>query len=173
MERLQIRRGERRVIGTLVVILLGVSLLRWIHQSAPDYDRKSYRAFDAALAQRLDSWKADHNKKLSRYYPDVDSLEDTTKVEKAEKESVRSGDPSDSSPKSTEQKVIDLNRAGTDQLEKLPGIGPVIAGRIKRWRDEHGGYQRESDLRKVKGIGTKRLEKIKPLVTVDSLQVGK
>lgn len=173
MERLQIRRGERRVIGILVVILLGVSLFRWIHQSAPAYDRKTYRTFDAALTQRLDSWKTQHNKKLSRYYPEADSLKDTTEVETKERGTVKNIDSPESSRKSTKQQTIDINRASTDQLEKLPGIGPVIADRIKSWRDEHGGYQKISDLRKVKGIGVKRLEKIKPLVIVDSLQVGK
>ncbi len=61
---------------------------------------------------------------------------------------------------------IDLNNCTVSELETLPGIGPIIAGRIIEYRQQFGNFQSLEDLLLVKGIGTKRLEKIAPLVIV-------
>ena len=61
---------------------------------------------------------------------------------------------------------VNLNTAGTDQLTAIPGIGEAMAQRIVEWRDEHGPFRRVEDLMKVKGIGEKSLEKMRPHVTV-------
>jgi competence protein ComEA len=52
---------------------------------------------------------------------------------------------------------INVNTSTADRLTELPGIGPVIAGRIAAWRDEHGTFRVPEDLIKVKGIGPARL----------------
>lgn len=57
---------------------------------------------------------------------------------------------------------IDLNRAGAEQLQKLPGIGPTLAGRIVEYRQGKGGFGSVEELRKVKGIGVKTLDKLRP-----------
>jgi competence protein ComEA len=56
---------------------------------------------------------------------------------------------------------INLNTASQDQLEALPGIGPVLAGRIAAGRP----YAHVSDLQRVSGIGPKRFATLEPLVT--------
>jgi competence protein ComEC len=56
---------------------------------------------------------------------------------------------------------INVNRATLAELESLPGIGPVIARRIVEGRP----YRSIDDLERVKEIGKKRLEEIRPLVT--------
>jgi len=61
---------------------------------------------------------------------------------------------------------VNLNSAGTEQLTTIPGIGESMARRIVEWRDEHGPFRRVEDLMKVKGIGEKSLEKMRPHVTV-------
>ncbi len=61
---------------------------------------------------------------------------------------------------------LDLNRAGAEALERLPGVGPVLARRIVDWRREHGGFTDVEQLNRVKGIGEKKLKQIRPLVTV-------
>jgi len=67
-----------------------------------------------------------------------------------------------------ENDPIDLNRATAGELIQLPGVGEVIAKRIVDFREEHGPFKRVEDLMKVKGIGEKSLEKIRPYI-----QVGK
>jgi competence protein ComEA len=61
---------------------------------------------------------------------------------------------------------VNLNRAGVDELRTLPGVGPVLAQRMVEWRKAHGRYRTVDDLQEVKGIGKKRLEQLRPLVTV-------
>ena len=61
---------------------------------------------------------------------------------------------------------INLNRADTTTLVKLPGIGPALAREIVRQRTEHGPFESVDDLLEVKGIGPKKLQKIRPYVAV-------
>jgi competence protein ComEA len=60
---------------------------------------------------------------------------------------------------------IDLNRASAAELETLPGIGPKLAGEIIRFRDQQP-FRSVDDLDLVSGIGPKRLEAVRGLVTV-------
>lgn len=61
---------------------------------------------------------------------------------------------------------IDVNKADITELMTVPGIGKVMAQRIIDFRKEHGPFSRVEDLLKVKGIGEKSLEKLKPYVKV-------
>lgn len=61
---------------------------------------------------------------------------------------------------------LDLNRADTVELVRLPGIGPAKARRIARVRAEAGGFGRVEDLLDVPGIGPATLERLRPLVRV-------
>lgn len=62
--------------------------------------------------------------------------------------------------------LVNLNTATAVQLEELPEVGPVTAGAIVLWRDEHGGFTSVDELLEVDGIGDKTLETIRPHVTV-------
>jgi comEA protein len=62
--------------------------------------------------------------------------------------------------------AIDPNLASQADLETLPGIGPVLAKRIIAYRRIHGPYKTIAGLRKVSGIGAKKLEKIKPYLII-------
>jgi competence protein ComEA len=61
---------------------------------------------------------------------------------------------------------IDLNSATVEQLQELPGIGPGTAKAIVRFREKSGPFQRVEDLLAIRGITKKRLEKLRPYVTV-------
>jgi len=61
---------------------------------------------------------------------------------------------------------VDLNQATPRQLDGLPGIGPVLAGRIVEYRQRKGGFHSVSELRGVSGIGEKRYSALKGLVTI-------
>ncbi|CAN3129885.1 helix-hairpin-helix domain-containing protein [Mycobacterium sp. smrl_JER01] len=62
--------------------------------------------------------------------------------------------------------LIDLNTATVEQLDTLPGIGPVTAAAIVGWRDANGRFASVDQLGDVDGIGPARLEKLRPLVRV-------
>lgn len=61
---------------------------------------------------------------------------------------------------------LDLNRASAEQLDGLPGVGPVTAAAILAWRSEHGRFTRVEELQEIEGIGVKTLQKLAPLVRV-------
>lgn len=62
--------------------------------------------------------------------------------------------------------LVNLNTATPEQLEGLPGVGPVTAGKIAQWREQHGGFTAVDDLLEVDGIGEKTLADIAPHVTL-------
>ena len=55
---------------------------------------------------------------------------------------------------------INLNTAQTSELEELPGVGPVLAERIAKWREENKKFNTVEDLSLVDGIGQSKLVKI-------------
>lgn len=61
---------------------------------------------------------------------------------------------------------VDLNRADSDRLESLPGVGPVTAAAIVDWREEHGPFLAVDDLLSVPGIGPAKLEGLRDRVIV-------
>ena len=63
-------------------------------------------------------------------------------------------------------KMVDLNRATIEDLERLPDIGPSTAQRIIDYRQQHGRFRRVEDLLEVQGIGPKTLEGLNDYVTV-------
>ncbi|MFT4216886.1 MAG: helix-hairpin-helix domain-containing protein [Micropruina sp.] len=61
---------------------------------------------------------------------------------------------------------IDLNTATADQLDALPGVGPVTAQKILAWRSAHGRFRTVAELQEVDGIGPKTYAEIAPHVRV-------
>jgi competence protein ComEA len=61
---------------------------------------------------------------------------------------------------------LNLNTATEAELDALPGVGPVLAGRIVAWRSEHGPFTAVEELLEVSGIGTATLENLIDLVRV-------
>jgi competence ComEA-like helix-hairpin-helix protein len=56
--------------------------------------------------------------------------------------------------------TININRAGCDELVSLPGIGPVTAWWIIRYRQRYVGFSRVKALKKISGIGDKTLKRL-------------
>ncbi|OPX32805.1 MAG: hypothetical protein B1H11_13520 [Desulfobacteraceae bacterium 4484_190.1] len=61
---------------------------------------------------------------------------------------------------------IDLNTATSVQLQELPGVGEKTADAIVKYRKDNGSFHSVDELMNVKGIGEKKLEKIRSHVKV-------
>ena len=65
---------------------------------------------------------------------------------------------------------VDLNRADRAQLLQLPGVGKATADRIEAYRLAHGGFQSVDELLWVGGVGPVLLERLRPLVCVETTE---
>lgn len=169
--RFALTPGERRSLFALALLLLaslaGNLLLHVLH---PDSESIIIRQVDENAEETVESSPETTNR--------AQNSEDSAHSQ-ASVSYLTAGPPGDSSdqvapaPDADGQasgtfsgQLIDLNRADTRQLQELPGIGPVLAGRIVEYRTLHGPYIRERDLLLIRGIGEKTLAKLQPYITV-------
>ena len=61
--------------------------------------------------------------------------------------------------------VVSLSSATVEDLDELPGVGPITAQKIVDYRAEHGPFASVDDLDAVPGIGPTRIEQLRDLVT--------
>jgi len=67
---------------------------------------------------------------------------------------------------SLKEKSININKAGTDELVKLPGIGEKTAEKIIAYRTQYGNFKSLEELMEVKGIGNVKFNKIKKFLYI-------
>ena len=71
-------------------------------------------------------------------------------------------------------KPININSASSEELQQVPGIGPATAEKILQMRKSYGAFKSVDDLLAIRGIGKKRLEKMRKYLTVGkTAAVGK
>ena len=63
--------------------------------------------------------------------------------------------------------IININTASVTEIEKLPGIGEVLAARIVAHRQEHGPFRRVEHLMMVRGVSDRKFREISSLVRAD------
>ncbi len=80
--------------------------------------------------------------------------------------SASAGGPEPNGSESASDDPVDLNTATEEQLDALPGVGPVTAAAIIAWRDANGSFASVDQLADVDGIGPARLEKLRAQVHV-------
>ena len=64
-------------------------------------------------------------------------------------------------PNAAQAQMVNINRASSEELQTLRGVGPALAARIVNYREENGTFETLEDLQGVKGIGTAKFNKIK------------
>lgn len=72
-----------------------------------------------------------------------------------------------STPSSNTNMKLNINTASSAQLEALPGIGTVTAGKIIAYRDQHGPFKTVEQLKNEKLVTNATYEKIKDMITVE------
>ncbi len=102
----------------------------------------------------------------------VNYIQDVRKTQQGEEiaieisDQVRSHYSKDIKDNSTENYLININEANTEDLVYLNGIGPKTAEKIIRLRNELGGFTEVEDLLQVPGIGEKTFEKFRSQITI-------
>jgi comEA protein len=70
-------------------------------------------------------------------------------------------------------KPVNINTANSDELQQVPGIGPATAEKILQMRKSYGAFKSVDDLLSIKGLGKKRLEKMRKYLTVSKASAGR
>jgi competence protein ComEA len=120
-----------------------------------------------AIGAGHDLWRARH----PRLAPPPESwppaaLEESVSRGAGAHGSSRDGSQPDTIRSNDKGPIVDLNRASISELDALPGIGPVLAGRIVEHRAAHGPFGSLDELLAVRGIGPRLLERLKSRVRV-------
>lgn len=63
---------------------------------------------------------------------------------------------------------VDLNKAAWPEFAQIPGLGEVLSQRIVAYRDEHGLFAAIDDVQRIRGIGPKTLEALRPYLTLST-----
>jgi competence ComEA-like helix-hairpin-helix protein len=127
-------------------------------------DLRAVKGVGPATLDRLRDWVEVDAEDVDRDARDTDkpaSRESNAAGNMADLATKKSG----ASKKTTPSAPIDINRASADELQKLPDIGPAFALRIIEEREKRP-FERIEDLRRVPGIKEKRLESLRPHITV-------
>jgi competence ComEA-like helix-hairpin-helix protein len=66
-------------------------------------------------------------------------------------------------------KPVNINTATSEQLQTVPGIGPATADKILQMRKSYGSFKSDDDLLAIRGIGPKRLDKMRKYLTIGKL----
>ncbi len=146
----------------IILVVLAVSNMA-LSPSTP-FVGEYYQELEAQFRERTAQLEAEKKKRMDRYFPlaevrpSMEAVSDTITTKEEEKES---------ESQATEEGLIErinVNTADQKTLQTLPGIGPAYSERIIIYRKNNGGFKRVEELKEVKGIGEKRLEKLKPFV---------
>ena len=145
---LDLTPSEKRVILIVSGIIILAGILQLFRTSYHKQIRIDYSESDSVFS-RLSSSNLNQERKYV-----------FSKENKIKEESKYAGKKD--FPQNLKLKSININTADENELKKLPRIGPAMAKRIIEFRTANGPFNSNDDLKKVKGIGNKTFERIKP-----------
>ena len=170
-QKLSFTKNEIRVLFILLLILflgLGIKITKGIISDDSiifDYT-KSDRLFNNKFAASVLSdtgfvvdslFSKEEIKTIGKVKVSEDSLKS---LDGKKKKKGKKGDD-------LKEKSININTATMEQLILLPGVGESTAEKILAYRKEYGGFKKIEDIMKIKGIGQKKFDKLKPYITTD------
>lgn len=166
VDKLQISRGERIAFTLLLSSLALLFLMNRFLSNRYNYNQEEYDQILTEFEKRTAEIRA-QKEELDEVYTPQAVQQDADKEEGSLK-STDSQSPQTEQTDAGEPAIIDLNNAGSKELQKLDGVGPAYAERIIEYREKNGGFDSIDELVNVKGIGKKRLENLRPFIKVEN-----
>jgi len=163
LERLKITPAERKAVSVLLVLLAVLGTLNLALTPTQPFSGDQYRQLEQQFRKRTALLKQKEQKLLTRYYPDNAAGVQASYQDTAPENRVDSVQLVPEKASSGNDRV-NINTAVQSELETLPGIGPAYARRILKYRKVNGSFKSIDELKKIKGIAQKRLDKLKPFV---------
>jgi len=164
-EKISLGKAERMFIYVLFGIILLIQLALF---SAPFFNnqkKEDYSELNKLISERTEKMQLAFDSVLaSQYYPTKKEISAAIKSETL---------PKNSKPKSKKPKketapiLININSATLSEWVKVPGIGDKTAQLILDYRLKVGSFNSIDDLKKIKGIGPKKLDKLRPFIKLD------
>ena len=163
-------RGEQRGLILLSLLLILSLLFRITVQLLPDREPEGMEEFKREASMLMAS------------FAEADSIEKDQNDSIRRSDSVRwntSGRSAQAYPYTYRRKTrepilpIDINRADSVQLLPLPGIGPVFAGRLIKYRGLLGGYASVDQLKEVYGMSMETFDMIADRIVIDTTSLIK
>jgi comEA protein len=144
-------KSEQRALLFVAFIIITAILIEWIkphqiHTKIYDYSLQD-SLFKALSAQPVQTAKG-----ITQNSAEVTPPATTPVKKKIKKE--------------LQAKSININKAGKNELTRLPRIGPKMAERIIAYRKTNGPFKSIDEIKKVKGIGNKTFNKLAPFIIV-------
>ncbi len=170
LEKLKIAPGERKAISGLLVLLVILGGLNLALSPSVPFEDGDYLELERQFDERTAMLEAEEEKLMAQYFPRSEK-----QIAGAQIDTVSDDSTSNEEADDTEKKVeetndnvdterINVNKANREALEALPGIGPTYAKRIIKYRDENGEFESFEELKNIKGIAQKRLDKLIPFI---------
>ena len=173
--RLGFTRNEAAVILFLVtVVLTGQAVGMWNNDQTQltDYSEQ-YRQHDLLFADRSGSLPArrrvvsgDQRSVAADRQPAAEQQNWLAEQQRMLTDGLNTDVETPDNPVSAAA-VVNINTATANELETLPGIGPVTAQRIIDYRKQAGNFSTVEDIMKVKSIGPKKLEKLRQFICTE------
>ena len=157
-------RGEQRGLILLSLLLILSLIFRITVQLLPEREPEGLEEFEQEASLLLAA------------LAEADSLRQTRKDSSGQKSSGYPNRANSTVQRNTRANIaqpIDINRADSADLLPLPGIGPVFAGRIIKYRNLLGGFANVEQLEEVYGMSIETLDLIKDGVVIDTSAIHK
>jgi len=157
-------RGEQRGLILLSLLLILSLIFRITVQLLPEREPEGLEEFEQEASLLLAA------------LTEADSLRQTRKDSSGQKSSGYPNRANSTVQRNTRAYIaqpIDINRADSADLLPLPGIGPVFAGRIIKYRNLLGGFANVEQLEEVYGMSIETLDLIKDGVAIDTSAIHK
>jgi len=163
LNALQFSKSETRVIVFVAVVIASGYVIRNFNQFVEDAEKSyDYSGTDSAFINKSLNRVSSYSFSATEDSSVHDPVKFASEIEAAGKRF----DSSDINTTAYGGTTVNINTAGKHELEGLPGIGEATAERIIIYREEKSSFVRIEDLMKVKGIGKKKFDKLKELITV-------